>query len=606
MTYQLLFRFLCVIILAVGGCSEPISKETTSPPNVIIVITDDQGYGDMSCHGNPNLSTPNIDALYAQSTRLTDFHVSPTCAPTRAALLTGHYANRTGVWHTIGGRSLLREGEVTIADAMTENGYATGIFGKWHLGDNEPFLPQNRGFQEVLVHGGGGVGQQPDFWNNDYFDDTYFHNGEPKEFLGYCTDVWFDNALSFIGSQKEADQPFFCYIATNAPHSPYYVEDEYVTPYQGNQEIYNPAFNGMLANLDENLGKLLNYLDENDLSKNTLLIFMTDNGTSDGIGNRDDKEVGYNAGMRGKKGSMYEGGHRVPFFLRWPGGNIPENHDVTELTAHVDVFPTLIDMLDLKLSSDITFDGISLKSLIHDGDTSQTASRVLITDSQRLEYPEKWRQSSTMQGLWRLINGEELYNLEGDPEQQTNVADQYPEKKEELRSAYESWWQDIEPSFDDTPYITVCSPQSPVATLYTHDMHMAEGYNSVAWNQKLIREGMKSEGWWAVEFPQSGTYRFTLNHWPAQLETKYNESVPARPAVPGTTVSELPAGAVLNINQASLTLGDYEERISLSDSHDSVTFSVSVDAGEYELWAAFEDESGESFSAYYVQVEKAE
>ncbi|MGD1890437.1 MAG: sulfatase-like hydrolase/transferase, partial [Cyclobacteriaceae bacterium] len=225
-----------------GGCSEPASEkveETVSRPNVIIVVTDDQGYGDMSCHGNPHLPTPNIDLLYSQSTRLTDFHVSPTCAPTRAALLTGHYSNRTGVWHTIGGRSLLREGEVTIADVMAENGYATGIFGKWHLGDNEPFLPQNRGFQEVLVHGGGGVGQQPDYWNNDYFDDTYFHNGKPEKFSGYCTDVWFENDLTFIGDQKEAKKPFFCYIATNAPHSPYYVENKYVTPFQDNEDIFN-------------------------------------------------------------------------------------------------------------------------------------------------------------------------------------------------------------------------------------------------------------------------------------------------------------------------------------------------------------------------------
>ncbi|MEO0334438.1 MAG: sulfatase/phosphatase domain-containing protein, partial [Bacteroidota bacterium] len=327
-------------------------------------------------------------------------------------------------------------------------------------------------------------------------------------------------------------------------------------------------------------------------------------GTSDGIGNRDGEEIGYNAGMRGKKGSMYEGGHRVPFFLRWPGGNIPENHDVTELTAHVDIFPTLVDMLGLEFSSDIKFDGTSLESLIYDGDTSKTASRILITDSQRLEYPEKWRQSSTMQDLWRLINGEELYNLKEDPGQQIDLADRFPEKKEELRAAYESWWQDIQPSFDDTPLIIVCPPESPITTLYTHDMHMAEGYNSVAWNQKLIREGMKSEGWWAVEFPQSGIYQFTLHRWPAELKAKYNESIPVRPAVPSTTVNELPAGTVLNINQASLSIGNHEEIIDLTDDHQgSVTFSVPVDAGEYELWAAFEDESGESFSAYYVEVE---
>ncbi len=606
LTNNIISRFVVLFVLLAWGCSTPVSEQPSSRPDVIIIISDDQGYGDLSCHGNPYLKTPNLDQLYSQSTRLTDFHVSPTCAPTRSALLTGHYANRTGVWHTIGGRSLLREGEVTMANVFADNGYATGIFGKWHLGDNEPFLPQNRGFQEVLVHGGGGVGQQPDYWNNDYFDDTYFHNGKPEEYSGYCTDVWFDNALDFMGNKSQAEQPFFCYIATNAPHGPYYVEDKYVTPYQDNEQIYNPAFNGMIANLDENVGKLLRYLEENNLAENTLFIFMTDNGTSSGIGNRDGMQIGYNAGMRGKKGSMYEGGHRVPFFLRWPGGNVPTNHDVTDLTAHVDVLPTLVDMLGLQAPSSVAFDGTSLKDLILSNDTSQVSSRILITDSQRLEYPEKWRQSATMQGLWRLINGEELYNLEQDPGQQNDVANQFPNKKDELRQAYKSWWEDIQSTFDDTPHILVCPPQSPVTTLYTHDMHMAEGYNSVAWNQRMVREGMQSEGWWAVEFPQSGTYRVTLHRWPPQLEASFNESLPPRPAVPGTTVDSLATGKALSINRAFISLDEQQEELNLEEYEGVVSFSVPVEVGEYELRAKFEDEAGKLFSAYYVQIERRE
>jgi arylsulfatase A-like enzyme len=201
------------------------------PPNVVLVVTDDQGYGDLGCHGNPILRTPNLDALYRQSVRLTDFHVGPTCAPTRASLMTGRYCNRTGVWHTIMGRSLLRRDEVTMADVFAAGGYRTGIFGKWHLGDNYPFRPQDRGFHEVLVHGGGGVGQTPDTWGNDYFDDTYLHNGTPEKFSGYCTDVWFDGAMRFIEANR--DRPFFAYLATNAPHSPYNVSERYSRPLQG-------------------------------------------------------------------------------------------------------------------------------------------------------------------------------------------------------------------------------------------------------------------------------------------------------------------------------------------------------------------------------------
>ena len=198
-------------------------------PNVILVMTDDQGYGDLACQGNPIIKTPHLDELYTQSLRLTNFHVGPTCSPTRAALVTGHYCNRTGVWHTIMGRSLLRKDEVTMGDIFSAGGYRTGIFGKWHLGDNPPFRPQDRGFGEVLVHGGGGVGQGPDYWGNDYFDDTYFHNGQPKKFTGYCTDVWFDGAMEFIEANR--DRPFFCYIPTNAPHGPYNISDAYMNPY---------------------------------------------------------------------------------------------------------------------------------------------------------------------------------------------------------------------------------------------------------------------------------------------------------------------------------------------------------------------------------------
>ena len=193
-------------------------------PNVIIIMTDDQGYGDLACHGNTILKTPNMDKLHSESVRFTNFHVSPTCAPTRGALMTGLYSNRTGVWHTIGGRSLLRKDKVTIADVFRENEYHTAIFGKWHLGDNYPFRPQDRGFQEVLIHGAGGVGQTPDFFDNDCYNDTYIHNGKLEEYKGYCTDIWFEEAIKYIEKQK--GNPFFCYISTNAPHSPFYIDNK--------------------------------------------------------------------------------------------------------------------------------------------------------------------------------------------------------------------------------------------------------------------------------------------------------------------------------------------------------------------------------------------
>ncbi|KAA3664329.1 MAG: hypothetical protein DWQ04_06235 [Chloroflexi bacterium] len=316
-----------------------------SQPNIVFVLTDDQGYGDLGCHGNPIIQTPHIDRLYAESVRLTNYHVGPTCAPTRAGLFTGHYHNSTGVWHTVGGRSLLRRDEVSLADALAEAGYCTGLFGKWHLGDNYPYRPQDRGFQDVVCHGGGGIGQTPDYWGNTYNDDHYAINGEWTPFSGYCTDIWFREGMQFI--ERHQHEPFFCMITTNAPHSPYIVDRSYSDRYVAQVEHQDRAnFYGMISNIDDHVGLLRQQLDALGLTDNTILIFMCDNGTSGGASLDQNEFVtgGFNAGMRGVKGSPYEGGHRVPFFLHWPGGGLTQGQDVPELTANVDVMPTLLDL----------------------------------------------------------------------------------------------------------------------------------------------------------------------------------------------------------------------------------------------------------------------
>ena len=281
-----------------------VSLHAADKPNVIIVITDDQGYGDLSCHGNPVLKTPNLDALHAESVRLTDYHVSPTCGPTRAALMTGHFSNRTGVWHTINGRSILRENEVTMAQVFQKAGYATAMYGKWHMGDNYPSRPEDKGFAEVYRHGGGGVGQTPDYWDNAYFDGSYHHNGEIVPAKGFCTDVFFAQATEWIQAQAKKEEPFFAYIATNAPHGPMHCPPEWSAPYSDQpQGLAN--FLGMIANIDHNVGQLRAAVAEAGIADDTIFIFTTDNGTSSG------SKI-FNAGMRAQKGSEYDGGHRVP------------------------------------------------------------------------------------------------------------------------------------------------------------------------------------------------------------------------------------------------------------------------------------------------------
>src|SRR5262249_27458682 len=279
-------------------------------PNVIIVLSDDQGYGDFSCHGNPVLKTPNLDKLHAQSVRLTDFHVAPMCTPTRSQLMTGQDALRNGACSVCAGRSMIRPGIATMAQHFAPNGYRTGHFGKWPLGDSNPNLPHQRGFHETVYHLGWGITSMADLWQNDYFDGRFRHNGVLKPYKGYCTDVWFDLAMSWIKERRQKDEPFFVYLATNAAHGPHWVPDKYKRPYEGKGPA---AFFGMIANLDENLGRLDAFLRDQGLWDNTLLIYMNDNGGTAGVNV-------YNAGMRGRKTEYYEGGHRAVCFTRWPAG----------------------------------------------------------------------------------------------------------------------------------------------------------------------------------------------------------------------------------------------------------------------------------------------
>lgn len=585
--------------LVASACQEPESRK----PNVILILVDDQGYGDLGCHGNPSIKTPNLDRLYHISTRFTDYHVSPTCSPTRSALLTGHHHNRTGVWHTINGRSLLLEREVTMAQAFKENGYRTGIFGKWHLGDNYPFRPQDKGFEEVLVHGGGGIGQTMDHWDNDYFDDVYLHNGKPEQYTGYCTDIWFDNAQQFI--EENQDQPFFCFLPTNTAHSPYHVSDQYSEVYKDNENIPHPPFYGMISNIDENIGKLIAFLKENEMMENTILIFTTDNGTAQGAkveGHRLDGFVvkGNNAGMRGIKASMYEGGHRVPLFIHWQKGGLARGQDIDELTAHYDIFPTLVDLCQLDFSPSQAFDGRSLVPLI-EGNETDFQDRIIVVNSQRTETPEPWRRTAVMQENWRLVNGTELYDLDSDPEQRTNIADLYPEKVEEFKAAYDKWWKEISPSYQDEPRIILGHNSANPVDLFCHDWH--SGQNS-PWHQRHIRTGYIDNGHWWLKVIEKGTYSFKLRRWPVETQLALSAAAPLRPALAGTSVKKSKAGKALAIQQARIKIQGVELSQEVDSTAEDVTFTLELEQGKADLKTWFTLEDGSELGAYYVQVEK--
>ena len=581
-------------------------------PNIVLVLTDDQGYGDLGCTGNPHVRTPNIDVFHAESVRLADYHVGPTCAPTRAGLLTGHYANSTGVWHTIGGRSLLREGEWTLAAALAEAGYATGIFGKWHLGDTFPYRPHDRGFQSAVVHGGGGISQTPDFWGNDYFDDTYFVNGEPRRYEGYCTDVWFDLGKRFIADHK--DEPFFCYIPTNAPHGPYNVESRYADLYRGAEPESRARFHGMITNIDENFGALRSHLRTLGIEDRTILVFMTDNGTSGGARPGPDGHIldGYNAGMRGIKGSPYDGGHRVPFFVRYPDGGISGGVDVRPVTANVDIMPTLLELCGVPVAAEREFDGRSLSPLLRaavSGAPAEWPARALVTDSQRLTNPEKWRQSSVMTDRWRLVNGAELYDIATDPGQRTDVAAANPGVVAELRDTYEAWWEKVSVQFDRAIPQVIGGDAWNGSTLTSHDLRNEEC--DVAWNQGHIRAGHLVDGYWELRIARPGRYRFELRRWPEEADRALAAGIDGsdiewrRDSIDGRDRKLYEGGVALGITAAHLAVcGRSVVRELDSDEageERAVAFTLDLPAGETTLEAGF-TVAGRRVAAYYVTV----
>ena len=437
------------------------------PPNIIFVITDDQGYGDLSCHGNPILKTPNLDRLWAEGVRFTDFHVSPTCSPTRSALMTGRHEFRNGVTHTILERERLTLSATTLAQVLKSAGYQTGIFGKWHLGDEAEYQPDRRGFDEVFIHGAGGIGQTyegscGDAPGNSYFNPAILHNGRFEKTEGYCTDVFFRQALKWIESAK-GQAPFFAYIATNAPHGPLDAKPEDEARYtekvaswpgsQGkpasNQDL--AKFYGMIANIDDNVGLLLNRIKDLGLESETLVIFMNDNGGT--VGTRV-----FNAGMRGTKGTPWLGGTRAASFWRWPGTIHPASVD--RLAAHIDIFPTLAELAGAKLSVDVKsqIEGRSLTPLLNNPQ-AEWADRTLFTHVGRWEKGSdpnlsKYTQCGVRTTRWHLVSVAkpgarqwQLFDLSVDPAEKNDVLSEHPDIVARLDQSYGQWWDSVQPAF---------------------------------------------------------------------------------------------------------------------------------------------------------------
>lgn len=564
-------------------------------PNVIVVITDDQGMGDLGCYGNPYVKTPNIDEFYKDAVRFTNYHVSTTCAPSRGAIMTGRHTNRLNVFHTIAGRSLLFEDEVILPQIFAQNGYTNGMFGKWHLGDNYPFRPEDRGFHEVVRHGGGGITQGPDYWGNDYFDDTYWHNGKMEKYEGYCTDVFFSEAIDFIETNK--DKPFFCYIATNAPHGPLNVPKDYLDMYKDVKGIEDrfKRFYGMITNIDDNFKLLEKKLEDLDIADNTILIFTTDNGTAGG------NKV-FDAGLRGAKGSEYEGGHRVPLFIRWPDGKLTGGKDIDKLVAHYDLLPTFVDLLGFDFNPVKPLDGRSLRPLLY-GDGEDWPNRVLYMDTQRLQDLVKYRKYTVMDDDWRLVNGTELYDMNKDRSQTTNVYDQHPEVVEKLALGYEKWWQSIldEKADERYAYIKVGSPQENPSRISSHDM--LTGKFTQMWHQYGAANAVQATGKWKIEFVEDGEYKISLRRFPRESGLGINETFPAQKKKIELDRT-MPASTKSDFESAYIFIADLEKSAKIEKDQKEVSFTANIPAGKYNMEAQLIDKDQRVYPAYYVYIEK--
>jgi arylsulfatase A-like enzyme len=483
-------------LLTAAG-SAPLFSQRARRPNVLLIMTDDQGYGDLSIHGNPHLKTPHMDSLGRAGVQFTQFQVSPVCSPTRASLMTGRYNYRTGVVDTYLGRSMMYSDEVTLPELLREAGYQTGIFGKWHLGDNYPMRPIDQGFAEAIVCKGGGVGQPSDPPGNTYFDPILQHNGKAEKFQGYCTDIFAGQAIDFISRHRE--RPWFAYLATNAPHTPLQVDEKLAAPFlaMGLDEVTSKIY-AMVVNADAAIGRVLGKLRDLKLEENTIVMFLTDNGPQ--------QRNRYNAGMRGAKGTVYQGGIRVPFFFRWPA-RVRGGGAIDRIAAHIDVLPTVLEACGVERRPELRIDGRSLMPLLG-GNAGGWPDRTLFTQWHRGDEPQIFRDCAARSQRFKLVNGKELYDLEADQSETKDIAAEHPETAARLRKAYEEWFRDVSSTRGYAP------PRIPLGTAHENPVILTRQ----DWRGPRGGWDKTSLGYWEVEVASPGKYEIELLFAPVERE----------------------------------------------------------------------------------------
>ncbi|TXG34695.1 arylsulfatase [Seonamhaeicola maritimus] len=518
-----------------------------SKPNIIIMMTDDQGYGDIGAHGNPYLKTPQIESIGTQGLEMTHFFSYPNCSASRASLLTGRYPYRTGVTAVTQVDHFMNTSEVTIAEILSDNGYRTGIFGKWHLGDNTPMRPIDQGFQETLVHRGGGIGQAAGPAGNTYFNPILEHNGTSKKYEGYCDDIFTEATLDFIS--LKSDKPFFAYLATNLPHFPLQVPNSRAEPYRqiGLHED-NALTYGMIDNIDYNVGRVLNKLKELGIENNTIVVFLSDNGPRHRRTKNDSYPGRWVANLRGTKTSVYDAGIRVPFYVQWPG-KIDPKKQTSQMGAIIDLMPTLLDAINVDKPKGIHIDGKSLLPLWIKGDSDNIENRDFFVQMHYGPTPFKYMHFAVRTSKYKLVSPHdfphgivhqptdftlnhvlknlELYNVENDPSERINIAKENPEIVEAMLERYEIWFDEVSEERDSKGIqrIHLGTKKQPKVNLSRFDWGGPRVISRFDYGGPRVVEDNQL-GFWRVK-TEAGSYKITI-HLPeintdAITHVRYND-----------------------------------------------------------------------------------
>ncbi len=539
-------------------------------PNVLLILIDNHSFFELSCHGHAQLKTPRIDELASESVDFVNFHAPPFCSPSRGALLTGRYALRLGIHNTIGGVSILHKDESTLANYLKGGGYTTAIFGKWHLGMSYPYHPMERGFDDVFVHGGGGIGQLEDFYGNRHMNATWDYNGRPEKSEGFSSDVLFDRAAAFIEGHRE--QPFFCFLSTPATHTPYEAEPKAmerikkrgVEASDGDLKLYS-----MIENIDENVGDLMDRLDALELREKTIVIFATDQGVND----RGAPEPRFKGKQRSSHPVAYDEKHAVTCMIRYPPLTKAGRNEA--VTGMVDLAPTILDLCGIPRPSSL--DGRSLRPLFG-GSKQWDDDRTLIVQCPRGRVRKRWDNAAVKTQRWRLVGGDLLYDIGEDPGQSTNVADKHPQVVSELTGAYDKFWESLLHTDTLLSRHIIGSSEAPSTRLNGMDWYRGGS----PWHQLHLKR-QRQNGVWAVSVARAGKYRFELRWYPREAPTAI--------------------GAI----GASVRVGKGFAYVDTIPEAPNVVLELELAQGDYDMETAFklpkEAEQERSWGAYFVHVD---